>query len=361
MLELCARKAAGGRVHDNLVNLNETEKRYWRQLLQRIVSVVQFLCARGLAFRGKNKLINSPSNGNYLGILELLSSYDTFLAEHIRKHANKGRGHTSYLSLTICEEVIGLMGQKVLSVIVSEIKAAKYYSISIDSTPDIMHVDQLTVTIRYVLPSGPVERFVEFIPMFGHTGAEMVDMVLSFLERNDLSINDCRGQSYDNAANMSGKYNGFQALIRERCSFADCVPCTAHSLNLVGTSAVACCSAAVEFFDVLQGLYAWLVASTYRWRKHREKLAGLPVHKALSNTRWSARYDAVNATNKGYHQNVAMLEEFSNDQNQPADSRVEAEGFLKKLQLLETAVSVGHHIAAVSNNKFITVREWSFA
>jgi hypothetical protein len=59
---------------------------------------------------------------------------------------------------------------------------------------------------------------------------------------------------------MRGKYNGVQALIKERCSFADYAPCMAHSLNLVGTGATACCSAAIEFFDVLQGLYTWLVA-----------------------------------------------------------------------------------------------------
>ena len=137
---------------------------------------------------------------------------------------------------------------------------------------------------------------------------------------------------------MSGKYHGVQALIRERCPFAEYVPCTAHSLNLVGTSAAACCSVAVDFFDVLQALYAWLVASTYRRRKHREKLAGLPVHKKLSDTRWSARFDAVDAINKGYHLNLEMLEEFANDVNQPADSRAEAEGIQRKLQQSGTAI-----------------------
>ena len=33
---------------------------------------------------------------------------------------------------------------------------------------------------------------------------------------------------------MSGMYNGVQAIIRERCSVAYYVPCTAHSGNLVG-------------------------------------------------------------------------------------------------------------------------------
>ena len=72
---------------------------------------------------------------------------------------NKGRGHTSYLSSTICEEVIELMGEKVMSVIVDEIKTAKYFSISVDSTPDIMHVDQLTIIIRYVLHLAQLSGF----------------------------------------------------------------------------------------------------------------------------------------------------------------------------------------------------------
>lgn len=143
-------------VKSTLIWRYESEVQYWKQVLRRIVSIVQFLCIRGLAFRGKNELIGSSSYGNYLGILELLSQYDTFLAEHICKHANKGRGHTSNLSSTICEEVIELMGQKVLSVIVDEINSAKYFSISVDSMSDVMHVDQLTVIVRYVLQSGPV-------------------------------------------------------------------------------------------------------------------------------------------------------------------------------------------------------------
>uniref|UniRef100_H2YK99 DUF4371 domain-containing protein n=1 Tax=Ciona savignyi TaxID=51511 RepID=H2YK99_CIOSA len=278
---LCARKSSS-QIDSDLVKQYEGEVQYWQELLRRLVSVVKFLCVRGLAFRGKNELIGSSNNGNYLGILELLSEYDTFLAEHIiSKHANKGRGHASYLSSTICEELIELMGQKVLCVIIDEIKTAKYFSISVDSTPDIMHVDQLTVVIRYV----------KFIPIYSHTGSEIARIILHFLEENGINIQNCRGQSYDNASNMSSKYKGVQAIIRERCSVAYYIPCTAHSLNLIGKCAAECCPNA-----------------------------------ALSDTRWSARYDAV--------------QELQSDENQPRDSRLVAEGFLKKLQQLEVAILV---------------------
>jgi hypothetical protein len=35
------------------------------------------------------------------------------------------------------------------------------------------------------------------------------------LKTHDIDVADCRGQSYDNASNMSGKYNGMQAIIRQ--------------------------------------------------------------------------------------------------------------------------------------------------
>ena len=101
MAALCALKSSC-QIDSGLVKLYKSEVQYWQQVIRRMVSVVKFICVRGLAFRGKNEQIGSSNNGNYLGILELLSGYDTFLAEHISKHANKGRGHASSLSSTIC-------------------------------------------------------------------------------------------------------------------------------------------------------------------------------------------------------------------------------------------------------------------
>ena len=135
-----------------------------------------------------------------------------------------------------------------LNIIISEIKQAKYYSVSVNSTPDITNVDQLTIIFWYVLPDGPVERFVKFIPTRGHTGHQLADLLFEFIEDNGISLKDLRGQSYDNASNMSGKYKGMQAIIIERSHQAEYIPCVAHSLNLVGKCAAECCQSAVRFF-----------------------------------------------------------------------------------------------------------------
>ena len=81
------------------------QRKYWKNVLTRCVATIAFLCERGLPLRGSNEIISSGNNGNYLGILEFISQFDPSLSHHIRKHANRGRGHSSYLSKTICEEM----------------------------------------------------------------------------------------------------------------------------------------------------------------------------------------------------------------------------------------------------------------
>ncbi|XP_068250776.1 uncharacterized protein [Palaemon carinicauda] len=111
MVDMIYRKTTGACIDSNLVLQYESDCEYWQAVLRRCVDVLKLLCERGLPIRGKDEVIGSAHNGNYLGILELLSIYDSFLEAHIKKHANKGSGHTSYLSHDISKEVIGIMAE----------------------------------------------------------------------------------------------------------------------------------------------------------------------------------------------------------------------------------------------------------
>lgn len=51
---------------------------------------------------------------------------------------------------------------------------------------------------------------------------------------------------------MSGKYLGTQQLVKERCPYAEYIPCEAHSLNLIGKCAMESCPAAVSLFGLIQ-------------------------------------------------------------------------------------------------------------
>eukprot|EP00918_Siedleckia_nematoides_P105784 GHVU01230937.1.p1 GENE.GHVU01230937.1~~GHVU01230937.1.p1 ORF type:complete len:366 (-),score=37.91 GHVU01230937.1:284-1381(-) len=124
------------RIDAQIVKEMEERRTYWEKVLDRLFDVIELLAERGLAFRGDTEIVNGPSNGNYLGIIQLLAKYDAFLEEHVRRYANAGRGITNYLSLTICEELIALMGDSVLREVLERIRKAKYFSLSVDSTPD---------------------------------------------------------------------------------------------------------------------------------------------------------------------------------------------------------------------------------
>lgn len=202
MLTWLARTQAHG-IDAELKEQCEDEQKCWQEILKRVVAVIQFLSERGLAFRGDVETIGSPNNGNYLGILELLSKFDPFLAEHMRTYGNKGRGTASYLSNTVCEEFIALMGQRVQAEIILQIQSSKYFSLIVDSTPDLAHVDQLTFVVRYVSTEGEIfECFLKFLPIFSHTGDSLFKSVSGILNEMNLDIKNCRGQCYDNAFQM---------------------------------------------------------------------------------------------------------------------------------------------------------------
>ena len=275
-----------------------------------------------------------------MGILELLAKFDPFLNEHLCNFGNKGKGVTSYLSHHICDEFIKLLANHLHVHILSEIENAKYFSISLDSTPDLAHIDQLTLIIRYVLPSGPVERFIKFLEMEGHTAEQMLNSVTQYLDENNISIENCRGQSYDNASNMSGKYNGLQAKIKNLCKYAQFIPCFGHSLNLVGTCCAESCQQAILFFAFLSGLYNFFSASTYRWKLFLTAVKDSGKHyltlKRLCGTRWSERADAVRAARLKYPEIKSVLAEIAANEELKAEVRLQAEGFHSAMNKLET-------------------------
>lgn len=327
-----------GRIDSGLQIQIHKEKDYWRQVLKRIVSVIKFLTERGLPLRGDVEKFGCSNNGNYLGLLELISEYDPFLKEHIQKYGAVGSGNVSYLSSFTCDEFVEMMGKRVLNQIVKEVKEAKYYSLSVDSTPDVSHTDQLTFIIRYVKNSEPIERFLKFIPVHGHTAETLFNEVIGVLNENDICLSNCRGQAYDNASNMSGKYTGLQARISAENPLAEFVPCSSHSLNLVGTAAAECNIEASKFFSFIQSVYKFFSASTNRWSILLSALTGRrkKVIKPLSSTRWSARADAVTALKENYKSIQSALELIMEDNDQSPDTKLTAGSLKKSMGRFET-------------------------
>lgn len=322
--------------------LTEVEKN--KMILERLLDVTLHLASRNLAFRGKTSNLDDVHNGNFLGTLELLSHYDPLLHEHLEKLQKKKKGSrlTHYLSGETQNEFIELCGNRVLNTILAEREDAIYYSVICDSTPDISHSEQNVLLVRYVhqeQQSGVweiKERFIQFKDFHKKTGREISEMIQAALQDSGIELEDCRGQGYDNGANMSGKVKGVQAQILKANPLATFSPCASHTLNLVGVHAAESCPEVSTFFGSVNRLYNLFSASPERWAVLKEK-TGCSLHR-LSTTRWGARIAAVRIVATHLPSIIAALERILATYNLTSEAKSEANGLKNYFKTFDAVV-----------------------
>lgn len=111
---------------------------------------------------------------------------------------------------------------KFMKTILKERENTIYYSIIADATPDVSHQVQNVLILRCVSQNEKTEifniyeRFIEFINFNEKTGEDITNKLFFRLENYKIPLLDCRGQGYDNGANMSGKIKGVQSLLLEK-------------------------------------------------------------------------------------------------------------------------------------------------
>ena len=278
-------------------DLMDKEKNKWKEILLSVVEVIKFLCKQNLPLRGHRENSNSGNQRNFLETLTLLAKYNAVVKEHFSVIQLSSKGMTMYLLPTIQNELIELFGKKVKHLILKEINAAKYFSILLDSTPDVSHIDQMALIVRYIKVDSSEEQikksFLNFFPLHRKNANEITKSILDELQQNGLDVMMCRGQAYDNASPMAEIRSGVQCRIKQVNSKATFIPCVNHSLNLTGVHAVALSEHSATFFTVAERVYSFFSASTQRWEV---LLKNVPiVVKRVIDTRLSAHYAAVKA------------------------------------------------------------------
>nr|XP_006011780.1 PREDICTED: zinc finger MYM-type protein 1-like [Latimeria chalumnae] len=301
--ELETRLNTNTTIDDKNQRIIKAETQHWQNVLERLIALIRVLGTQNIALRGTSDKLFEPNNGNFLKFVELMGMFDSVIKEHIRRITSH-EIHNHYLGKNIQNEIIQLLATHIKETVLSALKKAKYYSVSLDCTPDISNIEQMTLIVRFVSVTGPFgnaagsvnirEHFLEFLELKNSSGAGMTELLLQKLGELGLDVADLRGQGYDNGANMKGKHSGVQKRIRDLNPRAFFLPCSSHSLNLVVNDAANCCTDAIEFFNIVQTIYAFFSASTYRWDVLKEHTKSLSLTvKPLSNTRWESRVEAA--------------------------------------------------------------------
>jgi len=99
---------------------------------------------------------------------------------------------------------------------------------------------------------------------------------------------------------MNGLEKALQPLFNTINRYAGYVPCSGHSLNIVGQKAASTVPEVVDYLGILQELYVFFSRSQRRWRILSTQ-GNLDFSlKSLSVTRWSAQYEAIRTIINGY-------------------------------------------------------------
>lgn len=307
----------------------EREKQKWRDILTRILHCIKFIATQNLALRGHRESLqlgDDSNMGNFLGLLKLLAIFDPIMKEHLT-YVERHPGSTSYLSLGVQNEFIHLMASTVRQSLLKSIRKAKYYGLMFDSTPDQSHREQMSEVVRYVeidFEKKTVrvrESFLGFIQISQKNAESLVEDILKQLEKDEMELQDCRSQCYDNATVMAGHRNGVCQRISEKNNLAMFVNCNNRSLNLVGVHAAKQDPIIITFFGIIEALYVFFSRSTQCWEKLRN---AVPVVVKSESETSSARTKAIKPVNKYLEKILQVLQDMIDDENETSETRSDA-------------------------------------
>ncbi|KAL4313475.1 hypothetical protein GQ457_01G024840 [Hibiscus cannabinus] len=153
--------------------------------LKTSIDVVRWLAFQACAFRGKDDTHRSKNRGNILELIQLLASYNDDVKNVVLENAPKC---AKYIPHSIQKEILHVLATK-----------GAFF--------DLAHVkDTCSLTLK--------------------------NEICAILNRHTLDVQNIHGQGYDNASNMSGEWNGLQALFLKYCSSAYYVHCLVDRLQL---------------------------------------------------------------------------------------------------------------------------------
>ncbi|KAK9052968.1 hypothetical protein SSX86_029598 [Deinandra increscens subsp. villosa] len=171
----------------------------------------------------------------------------------------------------------------------------------------------MAIVLRFVDAKGVIrERFLDIVHVQDTVAATLKDSLWNRLSSLNFDTGKIRGQGYDGASNMSGEWNGLQALVRQDSPYAYYVHCFAHRLQLALVSVSREVDPVHEFFTNLSFVINVVCASSKRHDELQKAKADeikellelgeiksgkgknqVRTLKRAGDTRWGSHYNSI--------------------------------------------------------------------
>ena len=173
-----------------------------REALDYIFGGISFLAGQGLPLRRREE-----ATGNLQRFLDEAQRHSPAL-EKWRKRKQ------DFTSPAVQNEMLEIAANTIVRDIAAEVRKAGAFSVIVDETQDAQRLYQVSMCLRYVDEELEVqERFVGLYEVPSKTAAVMFTGIKDTLQRLGLDVSNVRGQCYDGASNMAGKYQGRSKII----------------------------------------------------------------------------------------------------------------------------------------------------
>ena len=299
-----------------------------REVVEILIDVVLVLTRNGLALR-RSESSDNYGDGNFCEIIHLIARHNPAMKSRLENRNNKYR--TTYMSPQSQNEFVTLLGEEIQETISKKVKRSGYCSVMAGTTPDVSHMDELSVAVRFVDPDSlkPDERLVCI--------KETCDDIVHCLKSADIPLSAVQFQTYGSTSRMSGFHNGAQQklseILQRSIPYTKYVP---HGVNLVIEHGCQESSLIVKVFDILEQLFVLFTKSTLRIRELKEKLEevenALMLHN-LSKTRWAARVESEQAIGRSLQ---AIVDTFvSLEISKDRETKTKASGLLNYVRNIE--------------------------
>ncbi|CAG2229547.1 unnamed protein product [Mytilus edulis] len=287
-----------------------------------------------------------------MAILREFAEDDPSLKEHIQSTTARYK----YTSPDVQNELLIICAKQISDKIVEDCNEAGFFSVLGDECTDKSTKEQMSICLRFIDPGTKDVRedFLCFVEPENTKGETIARCLLGTLEKEGVVIDRMRGQGYDGAANMSGKFRRVQAIVRERVSTATYVHCKAHQLNLalIHSSKEPCVrnmmgivqDIAFAFDYSAKRLNAFATELSNCDENVKEAMEKRSKLTTLCETRWSARADSLFTFKSAFPVVVQALEYLRDNRDEKAGAYLAA---ILKFEFL-IALVVAEHILSVT-------------
>ena len=318
----------GAKLAGELKRTQETRKR----MLLKQLSSIRYLARQAQSLQGKTEI-----ESNLRQLLKLRAEDVPELLEWVEN----GR----YLSHDIINELINMMGNAVLRSIVADLrKKSQLFSLIADESRDISNKEQLTCVLRWISTTD-LSVHEDFLGMYEleKTDAETITTSLKdILLRCNLTIDDCRWQTYDGAANMAGSKNGVAARISSENPRALYIHCGNHTLDLALHDCVKESEIISDALKVVQDLAVFIRSSPTRMVQYQhiakdinDNATQVENPHLLCPTRWTVRTKAISAVLHNYEALYSTLLSIAKESSK-STVRDTASGLARQLKKFST-------------------------